>query len=277
MDGERPDREDRPVTFLAAAGWTILLKILTEIAVTLVDAVHPGAFTDIVTITASRVLAVSVVLFALLRVHAPEASVRRFIGFRTPPVGVLLLAAAAGAALAIPASWISTFLAEHLPKAAEEKSDVLEALLNTDTASRRAILFATLVVVIPASDELFFRGALFTQLRRDRRADVVILATAAYDALLNLMNPRGMLVMVVVLVTLGWLRTISGSVLPALILRVSFFGALLGPGLLNKPDLPTRPAWTLGALGVALVSIVGMWAICRSSEVAAAARDEDEG
>jgi membrane protease YdiL (CAAX protease family) len=274
VDSEHPESEPRPVTFLAAAGWTILQKLLFEVALGVVEAVHPGALTDIVTITAARLLAVSIVLFAMLRVHEPESSVRKVVSLRRPAVTAVALAAVVGAALALPASFIGSALAEHLPKDPEETA-LLEKLFTAGTPAKQAALFLSIVVVIPACDELFFRGALFTALKRDRRADVVVLATAAYDALLNLMSPRGMLVVFVLLVTLGWIRAAAGSVIPAIAARVAFFAVLVGPSALGRPDVPTTKAWLLGSLVAVALGVVAFGALCRRDPRAVAARTED--
>lgn len=273
MDGERPEREHRPVTFLAAAGWTVLLKLLFDVSLGVLEAVHPGALTDIVTITAARVLAVSAVLFAMLRVHEPESSVRKVVGLRRPAILVVLLAAVVGAALAIPASWLSSLVADHLPKQPEEQ-EMLEKLFSAETPGKRAFIALSVGAIIPACDELFFRGALFTSLKRDRRADVVVLATAAYDALLN-MNPRGMLVLFFLLVALGWIRAVTGSVAPSIAARVAFFAVLLGPAALGRADAPTTKPWLVGAALAAVLSFAGIGAIGRRDRRTVAARVED--
>jgi membrane protease YdiL (CAAX protease family) len=276
VDSEHPEREPRPVTFLAAAGWTIALKLLFATSLGVLEAVHPGAITDIVTITAARLLAVSVILFGMLRVHEPEASVRRVVSLRQPAILSLLLALVIGGALAIPASWIGSFVAAHVPKDPQE-TELLEKLFAADTQAKRAVLFAAVVVILPSCDELFFRGALFTSLKRGRRAEVVVLATAAYDALLNLesLNPRGMLVPLALLVAVGWIRAVTGSVVPAIAARVAFFAVLVGPDTFGRPDVPTTRPWLIGAAVAAVISFVALGAWCRRDARAIAARAED--
>ena len=56
MDSVPPEPSERPLSFLGAAGWTLLVAILFEGTLQVVEAVHPGAFGDFVTVSTTKVL-----------------------------------------------------------------------------------------------------------------------------------------------------------------------------------------------------------------------------
>lgn len=262
MQSEPPEREDRPLGLLAAAGWTLLVKLLFEVSVGLLEAAHPGALSDLVSVTAARVLAVSFVLFALVRVHEPESALRRVLAVRRPPVLVLVAALLAGAAFAVPASWIGAAVAEHLPK--PEESELYARLLSTETPARRAIVIASLVFVMPISDELFFRGALFTSLEREHPRRTLVFAAAALDALLNF-DPRALVTFALALLGLGWMRAVTRSVLPSVVARVGFFAVLVVPETLDRPGPPATWGYVLGATAAAVLSLALIGIVARAA------------
>lgn len=79
------------------------------------------------------------------------------------------------------------------------------------------LAFATIVAVIPVTEEILFRGLIFAALRRWWRARWIIPATAALFALVHLDLPF-LLPLFLVGLVLGWARARSGSIaLPILI------------------------------------------------------------
>src|SRR5262249_55578195 len=134
------------------------------------EAGREGAFFDLVSRTACEALAYSIVFFAILRVHEPETSIRHVLALRAPTVSALILAAAVGAALSLPSEWLDQALDARFPRPLAEK-EALDRLLAVTTLGKRITLILTLAILQPAFDELFFRGALFTPLRRTRRAE----------------------------------------------------------------------------------------------------------
>jgi CAAX protease family protein len=232
--GDAPERTDRPLSFLAAAGWTLLFAILWAVEAEILEAVHPGAKGDLVTFTVSRLLAVSVVLFLILRVHEPETPVRQVLALRRPPVLFTGLAVLAGVGLAIPASFVDDVFLRRYPRTPEEL-ELLDQLGAAGTPVKYAFLVLASVLVLPAIEEVFFHGALFTPLKRGRRADWVVLATSAYAAI-TFADQRTVASFLGLFLVVGAIRALGGSLWPALAARIAFSAASSLPDLLGRPE-----------------------------------------
>ncbi len=86
---------------LGAAFWTIALGMVEALAVEITEAPRPGALTDIINRGACHLLATSLVVFAIVRFYARDASLRQALGVRAlPPLqAILAIAAARGSSL----------------------------------------------------------------------------------------------------------------------------------------------------------------------------------
>lgn len=273
MDGNPPEAAERPLSFLAAAAWTLSAAILLGVMLAILDAVHPGAFGDVVTVATCKLLAYSIVLFGLLRVHEPESSIRRVLALRRPPAIMVLLGALVGAGLSPGAMWLSGLLARRFPPAPEE-SEAFERMFTAPTVGKQIALLLAIVVVMPVCDELFFRGVLFTPLKKGRRAESVILATAAYDTLLVGANARVIASMLATALAIGWIRAVSGSVFPSVAARVAFFGVQFVPLVLTR-ELKLSGPIALGGVALAVASLAGISAVGKRSARVLDARLED--
>lgn len=267
---DEPEKDERPMSFLAAAGWTLVCALVATLCASLLDVAHPGALHDVVTLTAVRVLACSLVFFVVLRVHEPESSIRRVLALRWPGVLVLLLAIIAGAALVPVGEWMQAAVEAKFP--APPDTDGAELFL--DTPAKRAIAFASLVAILPVVSELFFRGALFTPLKRGRRLDAVVFATAAYDALFY-QEARFVAAYAVLLLAVGFIRGLTASVIPAIAARVAFAAIGFGAEALGHEIQGTK-ALAGGGLALATASVLAIAALARRDERTIAAR-VDEG
>ncbi|MCL2724181.1 MAG: CPBP family intramembrane metalloprotease [Polyangiaceae bacterium] len=274
MDRSSDAPEARPLSFLGAAGFSLAVVLLLQLSLSITEAAHPGAVTDLVSVGTCNLLAHAIALFAIMRFYEPSGSIRNVLALRRAPLFALLLAAVVGAGLAPGASWLSTLVQHRFPPSAEE-TELVEKLFSTATIGRRVSLFVVLVFVMPACDELLFRGALFTLLKRGRRAEIVVVATSAYHVFTGGMNPRGILATLVMAIALGWIRAVTGSVLPALACSMVFFGMEVVPVSLGWEE----PAWRLpivfAGIGAALVAVVGIALISRRSACVTDARLAD--
>jgi membrane protease YdiL (CAAX protease family) len=273
VESNRPEPAERQLSFLAAAAWTLCVAILMGVMIAVLDAVHPGAFVDVVTVTACKLLAYSVVLFAILRVHAPEASIRKVLALRRPPAILVLLGAVVGVGLAPGAMWLEGMFARRFPPSAAELES-FERVFAAPTMGKKIALLVALIVVMPVCDELFFRGALFTPLKRGRRAESVILATAAYDTLLGGASPHEIASMLATALAIAWIRAVSGSVIPSIAARVAFFGVQVVP-LVFAREAKLSGAVALGGAALAALSLVGISAVGKRSALVLGARVED--
>jgi membrane protease YdiL (CAAX protease family) len=273
VESQPPEAVERPLSFLAAAFWTLLVAVLLGIGIAVIDSAHPGAFVDVVTVATCKLLAYSLVLFGILRVHEPQSSIRHLLALRRPPAVLVLLGTAVGAGLSPAAMWLDGIFAKRYPPSAAEL-EAYERIFDAPTVGKKVALLLALVVVMPVCDELFFRGALFTPLKRGRRAEPVILATAAYDTLLGGASPREIASMLTAALVIAWIRAVSGSVFPSVSARVAFFGVQVIPIVLSRePQFSGSVA--LGGVTLAALSLAAIAAIGKRSALALDARLED--
>lgn len=264
MSSPPPSQNARPLSFAAAAVWTLSALFLDVFFVGLTEAGREGALFDLVSRTACEALAYALVLFGILRLHEPDASIRRVLAVRAPPALALVLAAAIGAALSLPSEWLDQALDARFPRPPAEAA-ALERILSVSTLGQRVALIVTLVLVQPVLDELFFRGALFTPLRRTHRAEMVIVAAAAFETLASF-SPRAMISLLAASLVFSWLRGVTGSVLSSILARVAYYGVAIVPIALGR-DAP-KPTLSLVAASalVGVLSLVGMSALRRRDE-----------
>lgn len=274
MDSHPPEPQAKPLSFLLAAIWTLLVAVTVGVMLSIIDAAHPGAFSDVVTVATCKLLVYSVVLFAILRLHEPESSIRHVLALRRPPAILVMLGAAVGAGLAPAAMWLEGVLANRYPPSPEEMA-AYERVFDTPTVGKKIALLVAVVVVMPICDELFFRGALFTPLKRGRRAESVILATAAYDTLLGGAQPREIASILATVLAIAWIRAVSGSVIPSIAARVAFFGVQVVPIVFAR-ELKLSPAVTAGSAAVAALSLAAIGAVSKRSTRVLDARLSDE-
>jgi hypothetical protein len=266
-----PDTSERPLSFLGAAGWTLLAAILFAGTLEGIESVHPGALGDFVTVGAAKVAACSIVLFAILRVHEPETSVRQVLALRRPALVVFFLAVLLGACLAIPATWIEELIALKFPVTPKE-AEAVEHLLATP--AKRWVLVVSLTIIMPVCDDLLFRGAIFTLLKRTAKLDTVVFATAALNVL---MAPewRQFPSIFVMLLAASWMRAMTASVVPSIAARITFFALLYAPAALGRDGPPTSKPVVAAALLGAAIALAGIGAVSRRDPRTLDARVDD--
>lgn len=245
------------MSFATAAVWVLLVVFLEQLLLGITEAGREGAFFDLVSRTACKALACSIVFFGILRVHEPHSSIRHVLALRMPSIPAVIFALAVGAALSLPAEWLAQVLDSRFPHPPQEQ-EALDRLYSVATAGKRVVLVTTLVFLQPAFDELFFHGALFTPLRRTRRAEAVVLATAAFETLSN-GNPRAMILLVVATLVFAWIRGATGSIFPGMLARMAFWSVSIVPVTLLDHD-PPKPTPLLLVISAA-VGVAGLFGL----------------
>ena len=271
LEGER-----RPISYLAAAAWTIGLMLLGAVVLQITEHLRPGADGDLVNYTACHVLVHSLVLFAMLRVYAPSAPVRSALGLRAVSPIHVLLAAIVGAAIHPAITMVDALVQQKFPPPPEEL-EALSKLLSTNAHGARTVIAVVLVLVLPVTIELFFRGMLYGGVKRGRTTNTAMLATSVY--FMSSQEPREMLGAFVLGLVLVWLRAQSGSVVSPLAAHVAFAVVPVVP-ILRGADPMTEVAyplsWTAGGLGLALAALIAARAIAqRDARAIEAVRDDE--
>jgi membrane protease YdiL (CAAX protease family) len=250
----RPDEPpDRPLTPLAGALWAVALTLLEMVARDTTEAARPGAQTDIVNLAACQVLATSLVIFAMVRMHARDVSLRATLGLR--PVGALhaLLSVAAGAGLCPLTATVDDWLLRRWPVDDPHAAEWMQKLV---TSSPRVVLVIAWLAVMPVASELFFRGILYGGIRATTNVRAAAIATAVFYACAYL-DPRQMLTALVLGFALAWLRERTGTVLAPILAQLSY-GAVLGIPVLrgrDPADVTYPPKWIAGGAIIAVLAL----------------------
>jgi uncharacterized protein len=257
------------MSFLAGALWTLLALVLMGLASGAAQAGREDVYLDLVTLATCRVLASSLTLFAILRLHAPEGSIRAVLALKTPRLVHVALAVVLGAALLPVMSYAGDLLAARFPPTPEE-TEAIERLFVADTAAKKVAIVAAAGVVLPLVDELFFRGALFTLLvRSGRRFDTAVFVVAAYEVLVG-GTPRAVLATAVPVLAFTWIRGLTGSVLPSIAARITYFSLSVLPLALGR-DEPKLPLPAVVGCGLAAAAALSVLVLVRTRDVAAPA------
>lgn len=248
---------DRPLTPLAAALWTVALTLVASVCGYATQAARPGAESDIVTLTTCDVLATSLMLFAMVRVHARDASLRLTLGFR--PIAALhaLLAIAVGAGLYPLLSTVDELVLRRWPIDDPKMTESVDRIVSS---SSPVVLVVAAFVVVPLARELFFRGFLFGGVKRTAGLSSALLVTSVCYACSSL-QWQEMPTMLVLGLATAWLRERTGTVVAAILAQLAF-GAVQGIPILRGADpaadvtYPTR--WIIGGAVIALLALVAV-------------------
>jgi membrane protease YdiL (CAAX protease family) len=258
-ESTQPGPIERPMSPLAAALWSVALTMTVMVAVSVTESARPGAQTDIINLAACQVLATSLVVFAMVRWHAPDVSLRLTLGMR--PLAPLRapLAIAAGAGLFPLLSTIDDLVLKRWPLGDESAAESVHKLLFS--SSRVGLVVAGLVVV-PIARELFFRGILYGGIRATAGMRAAIVATSVFYAC-SYLEPQQMPTAMILGVALAWLRERSGTVLAPVLAQLAY-GAVEGVPILRGRDLeadfvyPTK--WIAGGAVIAVLALAAIGA-----------------
>jgi membrane protease YdiL (CAAX protease family) len=264
------------MSFFAAAVLTLAARVLTDTVVSLADGARPGAMNDIVTWAAAVALAYLLCVFVIVRVWAPEESLRSVLGLRPINAFPCLLATIAGAAMYPPVARINEIVARKFPLTSDEQ-DALAKLLDTSTPGSKVGLLLATIVIIPVASELLFRGAIYGRLRRERAEGLAVFGTTAYFVLANF-EPQRMVAMLALGAAVTWLRARTGSLVPALCTHIAFYAMPNVLPLFGRPipeDYDWSLRWVMGGAAVAVVSIVAALIFANKSESCTQARAVD--
>jgi hypothetical protein len=258
---DRPEHVDRPLTPLVAALWTMALWLLQGVALQLTDAMRPGAGHDVINIGACDVLATSIVLFAMVRVHAREVSLRWTLG--VAPIGPLqiILAAAAGAGLYPLLSTIDARVLARWPYS-DTETEAMKSLLEMPTARARLAFVVVGYLVMPIATELYHRGIVFGGIRRVAGPRVAMLTTAVFSACCSL-DWRAIPTTFILGLALARVRDRASTVLAAIVASLAYGAVealpiLRGADPLADDSFSTR--WIAGGAVIAVLALVAIGA-----------------
>ncbi len=268
--------EARPMSPFAAIGWTLAITFVwLALAVVLASVRGSGATDDLVTNGGCQAAIYLLGLFCILRVHAPEASIRQFVALRKTHVLFFLAAPLMAVTVRALTNVAYDLIVHRFPTGHEGAT---EALILDAGPVRQAAIFVMIVVVGPIVEELIFRGAIVQGLRKTTSLPVVAVVSAAafalahpqWQAFLPLMLCGGALVI---------LRLASGSLVPGLLMHATYnaveFVELFRSRAHGDEQARLRlPLFVLGLVGTAILLLL-VRAIA-NTQSARSARELDE-
>jgi membrane protease YdiL (CAAX protease family) len=262
------------MSFFVAALWSIAALLAFDLVAIVLLAVRPAALYDPVSGALCQAFGFVGALFFLVLVYERERPLSQVLGFRRTNGWLPLLAVALGVALQAPLDLISSVTQKFFPLSDQTRS-AMEQFLDVSTLRRKIALLVAAGLVGPVVEEVFFRGGIFRGLRRTHSAGITLLgisllfAGAHRDLRNALPDFLGGLAM-------GYVRIMSGSIWPAILLHVAFNSTTV---VLLVRDGPEAPPFSVVVNAVAMVSTLGLVALFRGiavrSERCAQAREED--
>ena len=256
----RPDEPtDRPLTPLAGALWAVALTMLVMCAVEATDAARPGAQTDIVNLAACQVLATSVVIFAMVRMHARDVSLRATLGMRPLAPLHALLSVAVGAGLYPLMATVDDWVLRRWPIDDTHAAERLQKLVSS---SPRVVLVIAALVIMPIASELFFRGILYGGIRATTNVRAASIATAVFYAC-SYLDPQQMPTALVLGFAMAWLRERTGTVVAPVIAQLAYWAVEGIPVLRGRDptaDVTYPPKWIAGGAVIAILALAAVGA-----------------
>jgi membrane protease YdiL (CAAX protease family) len=242
---------------LAAALWAVALWVTVMFAVSVTESIRPGARTDIINLAACQVLATSLVVFAMLRWHAPELPMRQLVGMRPIAPLHVIFSVAAGAGLFPLLSTLDDIILRRWPIQEADAADSIHRLL---TSSSRTSLVLAAFVAVPIAQELFFRGILYGGVRATVNVRAAIVATSVFYAC-SYLEPQQMPRALLLGLALAWLRERTGTVVAPVLAQLAY-GAVVGIPILRgqdpEADVTFPVKWIAGGAVIAALALAAV-------------------
>jgi hypothetical protein len=265
------------MSYGVALGWAVSATLLLLVVTQGLALLRRGARLDLVSLTGGEALVYVLAVFGVLRVHAAPKKAKDALGLRRSDPGLAALGLGLGLALLLPVESIRQLMERRWPTPVEELA-ARATLLSADSVGQKLVIVLCVACVGPLVEELFFRGALFGALARNRGAAGAAITVAVAFTLSHL-DFRTWPALIVVAAVLSHLRAASGSLLPCLALHVGFNAATVialftGVSSVTRP-MPLSPSVVVSSWLVTMLLVGSVhWLALRSPE-AEEARAQD--
>lgn len=257
----RPEAENSsdppPFTPARALVWMLGSFLTMVLGALIYLGIDPNAGSDLVglgIVSAASFLLMSAFLISR---YPGGARLSEPLGARVSHPLAVVVGLLIGLAAKIPAEQLNHWIEQVLPRSAEETARFAE-MFHAQDSLHAAALFLVIAVLVPISEEVFFRGAVYGALRRSKTPELPAALVTALGFTFCHADMRQLLPILLMAFLLGALRTLSGSLLPGIAAHIGFNGlAIVGatyelfPGV---QELSLGLRW--GASG-ALVGLLG--------------------
>lgn len=263
------------MSLFVATTWVFACTALFTLLLAIVAGVRGQNRIDIVSGGLCQVVAYSVVLFAILRVHAPDSGIRELLGLRPTSIAFFPLAAVYGVAAQFPAGAIAWAILERFP-IANDGNALLHASVLAARPFERVMIALMVCGLGPLVEEVLFRGAIFGPLKK-RLGNVEIIAfTSILFAAVHL-QWQTFLPIALLGAGLGLFRLWSGSLVVSVLAHSAFNAVTLYSMTFPPPEVdePPHVAFVVAGTFFVALSLFLTWFIGRRSDVAKQARELD--
>ena len=154
----------------------------------------------------------------------------------------------------VPAEAIQRAVDRSWPLSASQLAARSEMLRAESTLEGWALVFV-IALLVPLSEEVFFRGAVYGALRRGRVNELRAALISGLGFAFCHFNARLLLPLVLVACILGLLRSVSGSLWPALIAHIGFNSVPVLSNVLGL-DLQADLPWLWQAVSLAVLGLL---------------------
>jgi CAAX protease family protein len=276
MPPPAPDDGVKPMSLLGASMWALGAQIAFLWVLYFAASMREGAGYNLFGRIICQMVGFLLTLYAMLRVYAPEVRIRDFVAWRGTHLGFYPLGIVLGLSATFPTYWLLGIIEKRFPPP-EQLFSWTDAFYQLTLPGQIAVAVGT-IALGPLMEELIFRGALFRPLRQQYAAAPVVLVTAVLFAAVHL-DPHRMFPLFLMGAVLGYVRWASGSLVPPLLLHMSF-NAVPFVDLFRYDQPPTTseelPLQLLVGAGAALViALLSTHVLARRSRQASAARRDD--
>jgi membrane protease YdiL (CAAX protease family) len=250
----------------AALGWSSLCYCGMSLGAALALLARENAAPDIVTLAAISAISYLLGAYGVLTRYDPDApSLRASLGLRATHPGWLVVAAALGLCLKLPAEALRNWIERVFPTDSAQLEARAE-LFRIDSVLNTVAVGLVVCLVAPIVEEVFFRGALFGRLAPQSRLRAFWLTGVLFVASHG--EPRDFPSLLVVATALSCVRLLSGSTLATVALHVAFNASgfvtlLVDEEAISKATEP-EAQWLLTS-GVALLPLLWLaWRLGRT-------------
>jgi membrane protease YdiL (CAAX protease family) len=201
--------------------WTLGALLFMAVLVGFAQSARPDVTSDMVTLSGTS----SVVFLALAAIlsgrYSSSGSALGALGVRRLPVFVVLGSLLLGVLAQFPALFVARLTEQYFPMAEAEMLERTGALRGTSPL-HSAALAIFLALLVPFTEEAFFRGAMFGAVRRAGHSSRFAAASTGTAFVMSHLDPRYWPALGLVAFGLSLLRSLSGSLLPSLAFHIGF-------------------------------------------------------
>jgi membrane protease YdiL (CAAX protease family) len=255
------------MSFFAAAMWSTSALLILDVLAELLKKVRGLDQIDLVSGVLCESIAFLLILFVMLTVHERERPLSDALALRRPPLGLCLLAVAIGIAMHGPLTLISTAIYDRYPLP-ETEVELMRAWLTAPTVRQKVGLVAAAGLLGPIVEEMFFRGGMLRSLRRENTPGLTVIGVSLLFAIAHVdlahLDLRNFVPTLLGGLAMGFLRILSGSLWPSILLHVAFNSGTVVVALMSGPDadLFTRNQnWVAALVTLGLVALYGAVAV----------------